>query len=157
MKNFTVTVWDYGILKLDEAKLLEWVKKQKPWVYEISAKRLYKDRTDLQNRYYWGVVVRILSVELWYTPEEIHELLKDKLLTVRTKIAWTRKRLKRTKSTTELTTIEFNKFIEEIINYFMYRSAQDKKGGIKWIEIPLPNNEADMNRIIDYYSTNWYN
>jgi hypothetical protein len=75
---------------------------------------------------------------------------------VRKKIAGTRKRLKRTKSTTELTTVEFNKYLEEIISYFEYRSPADRKEGIKWIEIPLPNNEAEMNRIIDYYAKNGY-
>jgi hypothetical protein len=61
-----------------------------------------------------------------------------------------------TRSTSQLTTVEFSKYIEQIIDYFMYRSKQDKEEGIKWIEIPLPTNEADMQRIIDYYAKNGY-
>jgi hypothetical protein len=47
--------------------------------------RPYKERSNQQNRYYWGVLVKILSNELGYTPEEVHEVIKYKfLLTERT-------------------------------------------------------------------------
>lgn len=39
-----------------------------------------KNRSTQQNKYYWGVIVKILSNELGYTEEEIHEIIKDKFL-----------------------------------------------------------------------------
>lgn len=41
------------------------------------------NRSTSQNKYYWGCVVQILSDELGYTPNEIHEIIKDKFLGVR--------------------------------------------------------------------------
>jgi hypothetical protein len=35
-------------------------------------------RSSQANRYYWGVVMAILSKELGYTPEETHEAVKAK-------------------------------------------------------------------------------
>ena len=44
----------------------------------------YKDlRSDNQNRYYWGVVIKLLSDELGYFPDEIHEAMKQKFLSIR--------------------------------------------------------------------------
>jgi hypothetical protein len=37
-------------------------------------------RSQLQNRYYWGVVVDLISQHTGYSPEELHELLKAKFL-----------------------------------------------------------------------------
>ena len=68
--------------------------------------RKYKtSRSDNQNRYYWGVVVKILGDELGYIPEEMHEALKWKFLRKGGK-------LETVKSTTSLTTTEFETFLE---------------------------------------------
>jgi hypothetical protein len=37
-------------------------------------------RSVLQNRYYWGVVVDLLSDHTGFSPEELHEILKAKFL-----------------------------------------------------------------------------
>lgn len=37
-------------------------------------------RSDLQNRWYWGVIVELLSEHTGYTPDEIHEVCKAKFL-----------------------------------------------------------------------------
>jgi len=47
----------------------------------ITIKPYRKNRSDNQNRYYWGVVVKILSDELGFEPDEMHEVLKQKFLT----------------------------------------------------------------------------
>jgi hypothetical protein len=66
-------------------------------------------RSDQQNRYYWGVVVDLLAVHTGYTPEEMHEALKIKFLSVR------RDGLPDTvKSTTKLTKDEFCEYIDNI-------------------------------------------
>ena len=37
-------------------------------------------RSQKQNRYYWGVVCKILSQDLGYLPEEIHQLMAKQFL-----------------------------------------------------------------------------
>lgn len=37
-------------------------------------------RSQPQNRYYWGVVVELISEHTGYTPEELHDYLKAKFL-----------------------------------------------------------------------------
>lgn len=41
----------------------------------------FKERSNPQNRYYWGVVVDTLSDETGYDREEMHEIIKRKFLT----------------------------------------------------------------------------
>ncbi len=42
-----------------------------------------KNRSNSQNKYYWGCVIQTLSDELGYTPDEMHEIIKDKFLDVK--------------------------------------------------------------------------
>ena len=39
-----------------------------------------KKRSNNQNRYYWGIVVDIISNYTGFTPEETHDILKHKFL-----------------------------------------------------------------------------
>jgi hypothetical protein len=50
------------------------------WDYEIAVRRLYANRSQQQNRYYWGVVVEMLSEYTGFTPDEMHEWLKMKFI-----------------------------------------------------------------------------
>jgi hypothetical protein len=66
-------------------------------------------RSEQQNRYYWGVVVDLLSLSTGYTPDEMHEALKMKFLMVH------RENLPDTvKSTARLTKDEFCEYIDNI-------------------------------------------
>ena len=49
---------------------------------ELSSKqpRLINDRSTQQNRYMWGVVYQILSDEIGYTVDEVHEIMKSLFL-----------------------------------------------------------------------------
>jgi len=76
-----------------------------------------KQRSNPQNKYYWGCVVQILSDELGYTPEEVHEILKDKFLGVRVPLknpkgleifGWIKK------STTTMDTKEWEEYMTKI-------------------------------------------
>jgi hypothetical protein len=60
-------------------------------------------RSNPQNKYYFGVIVDMISEETGNEPEETHELLKLKFLKSMGK-----------KNTTQLTTVEFNTYIEKI-------------------------------------------
>ena len=41
----------------------------------------HKERSNPQNRYYWGIVVESLSDHTGYDREEVHEIIKRKFLT----------------------------------------------------------------------------
>ena len=75
-----------------------------------------KIRSTPENKYYWGVVVEILSDELGYSKNEIHEILKGMFLSdvkfLKTKNGVKEARIP--KSTTELTTAEFENYLSEI-------------------------------------------
>ena len=92
-------------------------------------KRFVKKRTDPQNKFYWAVVVDILSKELGYEKEEIHLMLRERFLRIHDErhpdfvIA---------KSTTKLNTQEFNEYIEAIQRW----AAQELQ-----IYIPDPTTE----------------
>lgn len=74
----------------------------------VSVSKWTKPRSTLQNRYYWGVIVELLSDYFGYTPEEMHEALKYQFL-----LDYTGK-LPRAKSTTELTTVEMEEFLSKV-------------------------------------------
>lgn len=76
-----------------------------------------KNRSNQQNRYYFGVCVYLLSEHLGYSREEVHEILKHKFLR---QTLWISKKggvqemSIITKSTTELTTKQFEEYLSEI-------------------------------------------
>lgn len=78
-----------------------------------------KSRTKPQNDSYWKLCVEPLVDFLeGYTKEEIHELLKYKFLSevryVKNRIKGNLEEVKVMKSTTSLTTIQFNEFMSQI-------------------------------------------
>jgi hypothetical protein len=44
---------------------------------EVTVEKLTHPRTNSQNRYYWGVVVKEIAQHTGHDPEQIHELLKQ--------------------------------------------------------------------------------
>jgi hypothetical protein len=82
-------------------------------------------RSIVQNNYYWGVVIDILSDFTGYDPEEMHNALRHKFLTYENI-----KGLPTTLSTTQLKTNEFEDYLERI-----RRWAATDLG----VYIPLPN------------------
>lgn len=97
-----------------------------------------KGRSNPQNSYYWGCVVQILSDELGYTPNEVHEIIKHKFLTEK-KIVIRRKTeipLNFSKSTTQLDTKEFEELMSKVRQW-----ASIELG----IYIQEPNEETNKN------------
>jgi hypothetical protein len=86
-------------------------------------------RSNQQNRYLWGCVYEVLSTETGHTAEEIHAILKHQFLP-RKFITVGKHEHELTKSTTELTTDEFNLYLERC------RAWASAELGIR---IPLPN------------------
>jgi len=95
-----------------------------------------KNRSNPENRYYWGVIVELLSQELGYEREEMHEILKAIFLKEKTflktkagveEVAFAR-------STSELNTAEFEDYLRRIRVF-----ASTELG----IFVPLPNEAID--------------
>lgn len=74
----------------------------------ITIAKKTKGRSNNQNRYYWGVVILILSKELGYLGEEIHDTLKAKFLTDKSQ------KIPLVKSTGSLSTAEFESYLSKI-------------------------------------------
>ena len=91
---------------------------------DLSVKLPSKDRSNNQNRYYWGIVVDIIGKELGYTADETHEALKMKFLLDR------RGKIPTVRSTTVLTTKEFEDYLEDV-----------RMWASKFLNISIPNPE----------------
>jgi len=89
--------------------------------------RYSKGRTNPQNSYMWGVVYMMISNELGYTPEEVHDLMRMEHLVDRTG------KFPRLRSTTELSRVEMEEYLTKVRNW-----ASAELG----LYIPLPNEEA---------------
>lgn len=122
-----------GKLKLEDRQAFEkFLAKRKDGeaIFEIKCTKKSL-RSQKQNRYYWGVIISLISDHTGYTPEETHEALKFKFL-CKDYLG----KLKIPKSTTEIKTDDFEKYLTEIrawasVNLSLY--------------IPLPNEiEADF-------------
>ena len=86
-----------------------------------------------ENRYYFWVVIKILSEYFGYTPEEMHEVLKTAFLTKKLRMKHDKRRkLTMIRSTTTLTTLEFEEYLEKVRLFAR---------GFN-VYIPLPNEEV---------------
>lgn len=92
----------------------------------ISPKR--ELRSDRQNRYYWGVVLPLLSNWCGFTPDEMHDSLRVKFLRSTNE----KFDLEEISSTTSLTTAEFENYMTKIREW-----ASSYAG----VFIPEPNEE----------------
>lgn len=94
--------------------------------------REVKIRSLPENRYYFGVIVQILSDELGYSREEVHEICKHLFLSevifLKTKDGF--KEMRIPKSTTQLKTIEFEDYLSNIRQWASIELS---------IYLPLPN------------------
>jgi len=103
----------------------------RPCYFTLS--ELKRSRSNNQNRYYWGVVIEIIGRELGYHPEEVHEVLKNQFLPVRT-LSIGDDEYKISGSTAKLSTKEFEDYLERVRTWAASNLS---------IVIPLPN-EVDF-------------
>lgn len=101
---------------------------------EIIIKRKSAKRSDRQNRYWW-VLVTILSNDLGYTKEEMHEILKYKFLKREKVDERTGLVMEYLGSTTELNKMEFADMITDLRRW----SEQDLN-----IYLPEPNEQTEL-------------
>ena len=115
--SFVGTV-ERGKLKLDLPRDYDrWLLTLEGQRVTVEVKKFRKNRTDAQNKYWWGVVIDILSKEIGFEPEEIHDYIKRRFLPVTSE----KYGISSGKSTTRLTTVEFIDLIERVQRW----AAQD--------------------------------
>lgn len=92
--------------------------------YKIIIEKLYRKRSNPQNAYLWGVVYKELIIAFqnagWReikTDSQVHDFCKDRFLKIDTYNDISGDKWQIIRSTTELTTTEFNEYIEDI-RYF---------------------------------------
>lgn len=94
---------------------------------QISISPRRKKRSLQENSYYWGVVIPLLCDWSGFSPEEMHDAIKNKFLFDYDK----RHGLARIGSTAELSTVEFERLMSDI------RIWASEQG----VFIPEPNEE----------------
>ena len=91
--------------------------------------RLYKsNRSGNQNRYYFGIVVEMISKETGYSKDETHEILRSLFLTEIVYIL--DEEVKIAKSTASLNTKSFEEYLERVRHWAQV---------VLNCRIPLPN------------------
>lgn len=107
-----------GILKLNDSEGF----KKECALYEgkqvvLTLDRWKNPRSNDQNRYYWGVVLKMMADETGNTPEEVHDLMRGEFLPgtrITMKLAKDSLVTKVRTSTSDLDTIAFTEYIEKI-------------------------------------------
>ena len=101
-----------GKLKLENASEFgTYIAKYEGKDLALIIKRASLIRTNAENRYYWGVVVRMISDEMGVLPDEAHDFLKSLFLKVG--VEANGKRWEITKSTASLSVQEFEDYVEK--------------------------------------------
>ena len=134
--DYTVTKKNRGFC--NELEFRSYLKSLREGKYYISVQKYRKKRSNEQNRYYWGVIIKMLCQELGYEhweSEQVHKELGQMFYLEEGKFN------KYVRSTTEYTTAEF-----EIKMELIRRWALDFHN----INIPLPN------EIPEEYLKDWY-
>lgn len=115
--------------KESKQKLFEYLKTLNS-VYKIEIKKDKNKRSYSQNRYYHGIVVKLIAEDTGHFPDEMHEILKTMFLQYDAIIEKTGVVVRIAKSTTELNTAEFEEYLEKCRIFALTDLG---------IRIPLPN------------------
>lgn len=118
----------------------EWARKNPGKDVACRFERKRARRSDPQNRYYWGCVIKEISIRLrdlgheWLEDEDVHDMMKIKFNYERI-VSDEGESLELPKSTASLTTTQFSEYIERV-----RRWAADFLS----IEIPDPGVQTEM-------------
>lgn len=102
--------------------------------FEVTICKKSKHRSSQQNRWWWACVT-VLSNELGYTKDQMHEICKYKFLKRELVDEKTGEVFEYLKSTTELTTTEFSTLIESLIQW------SNETFNCK---LPMPNEQLEL-------------
>ncbi len=121
-----------GHLALSPAQrklIAAYLKKREGQDVRLTFSQPTKTRSNQQNRYYWGCVLTFIAAETGHTTEEIHEYCKAAFMPrAFIKLGGHEKRV--TKSTTTLSTDEFEEYLDQVRAFAATELS---------IQIPMPN------------------
>jgi hypothetical protein len=121
-------------------RLLEWARQHPGKNVVIKFERKGSKRSSPQNRYYWGCVIKEITLRLrdlghqWLTDEDVHDMMKLKFNHEQI-VSEEGEVLELPKSTTTLTKTQFAEYVD---NIRMWAS------GFLGINIPDPNQDLTM-------------
>lgn len=99
---------DQGNLTInDPAKFRAYLAKLGHKDVSIVIKAKGRSRSLRQNQYYWGVVIKLISEYTGYSPDEAHDAMRWKFLSIPGD-------LPSVKSTAKLSTVEMEEYLERI-------------------------------------------
>ena len=81
----------------------------------VEIKVVENTRSSQANRYYWGVLIKIVADWSGFTSDEVHQEFRKKFLTYEK--VHKNKTYKFTKSTVDLKVSEFSEYLKKCINY----------------------------------------
>lgn len=94
------------------------LRRMKDGAVRVTVERIQATRSIQQSRWYWGVIVDLLSEHTGYTPDEIHDVLKAKFLPKKLAVTDSNGEIKGEfvigGTTTRLNKNEFGEFCESI-------------------------------------------
>jgi len=123
---FRGKVNEQGVLQVD-ARFDAWLSTLKGLDVDVIVRKPRKPRSNQQNRYFHGVVVKMLTDDLWGDGD--YEGMKRALAEMLLSTVDEKHGLKRIKSTTELSTVEWEDYMVKCRHF----------GDTMHICIPLPN------------------
>lgn len=120
-----------GKLKVDQPEQFEAYLFTMPEKVEVIVRPITRNtsRSNEQNKYYWAVVIKLISEEQGSSAEEVHEILKQQFLSKEISMGGRVFNVPKY-STTELTTAQFEEFLSNVRQW-----ASINLG----VYIPLPN------------------
>uniref|UniRef100_A0A6H1ZUY3 Uncharacterized protein n=1 Tax=viral metagenome TaxID=1070528 RepID=A0A6H1ZUY3_9ZZZZ len=102
-----------GVLQVD-TRFYSWLSTLEGQEVDVIVRKKRKQRSLQQNRYYHGVIIKILADHCGYSPEEMHEALKEKFLGTQER---DKHGLIKMKSTAVLSKDEFIQYTNEVIRW----------------------------------------
>lgn len=121
-------------------RLLEWARRYPGKNVVIKFERKGSKRSSPQNRYYWGIVIKEITLRLrelghqWLTDEDVHDMMKLKF-NYEQIVSDQGEVLELPKSTTTLTKTQFAEYVDNIRMW---------AAGFLSINIPDPNQDLTM-------------
>ena len=98
--------------------------KHRAWLAKVEGRRVIESikreqtgRTMSQNRYYWGVVLAVLSEWSGHESEELHEHLTDKFLARDQKTLPSGEVMTPARRTSTLTIEEFSAYVDRVVRW----------------------------------------
>jgi hypothetical protein len=105
---FLGTVSNGELVVNNHSQFFEYLRSLEGKEIQVVVGTVKKNRSNNENRYYWGVVIKILSEHTGYSTDEMHDALRMLFLIER------EKQIPSIKSTATLSTVEFEHYLSQI-------------------------------------------